>query len=855
MSDDDLLCDQAVAVAARLLRQSQHAGGGLASWRERRLRRVLGTEAGTRLAFALADRALRPVTAETGAAQLATIAEGDLGALGPVDRALFRGAARLGTRAPDAVMAAVTARLDFETRPLIWSLSPGSLARRLRRLQAAGRRANVNVLGEAILGDAEAGNRVTAVERLLARPEIAAVSVKVSAVAPSLSLLDEDGSVERASAPLRRLYRAALAAPHRPLVNLDMEEHRDLDLTVAVFRRILDEPEFERADAGIALQAYLPDTHAVLDELLDWSARRFERTGAAIRVRLVKGANLAVERVEAELHGWPPAPYPAKADTDASYLLLLDELLRPQHTRHTRVGVASHNLFDVGAALAWAAQRGVGSEVEIEMLAGMADRQADAVVAETGRLLVYVPATDRGDYRKALAYLARRLDENSTPEGFLRHALDLSVGNPAWEEQRARFVASVAARRATPTSPFQTQDRAAGQAPAAVPPAHPAPGRPPAFANEVDTDLTVPANRRWARRVLAAGAGAAPAVATVEDVDAAVDRAGRAARSWAASAPAERRRLLHAVAAALAARRGEALGVMAAEAGKTFAEGDPEVSEAVDYAGWYAEATRLYDEVAGQATPAPLGVVTVAPPWNFPIAIPAGGVFATLAAGGAAILKPSPEAPRTAAVIAAAVGDAGAPDDLVQLVAAPDDDAGRRLIEHPGVGTVILTGAWATAAHLPALATGPAPAGRDQRQERHGHHRHRRCGPGRPRPGPFRVRPRRPEVLGGEFGHRRRRAVRRLAAAAPARRRRAQPPGRAGDRPRHRGRSPGGTRHRSADPRPDRPRPRRVLAGRAPPRRQAAPAVVARGSSRGEAGKLGPHHRVVRARPRRHARP
>ncbi|MGH9019158.1 MAG: aldehyde dehydrogenase family protein, partial [Acidimicrobiales bacterium] len=143
--------------------------------------------------------------------------------------------------------------------------------------------------------------------------------------------------------------------------------------------------------------------------------------------------------------------------------------------------------------------------------------------------------------------------------------------------------------------------------------------------------------------------------------------------------------------------RAEAIAAMADEAGKTFAEADPEVSEAVDYARWYASSTDLLATLEDEVDSVPCGVVVVAPPWNFPYAIAAGGVLAALSAGNTVVVKPSPEAPATVATLVAHLRAAGFDDDRVQLVAAPDDDAGRRLVSHPDIGAVILTGSWGTA--------------------------------------------------------------------------------------------------------------------------------------------------------------
>ena len=150
-------------------------------------------------------------------------------------------------------------------------------------------------------------------------------------------------------------------------------------------------------------------------------------------------------------------------------------------------------------------------------------------------------------------------------------------------------------------------------------------------------------------------------------------------------------------AAVLDSRRAELIEVAAAETGKVVAEGDVEVSETVDFAKYYAAKARELDAVPGAAF-VPARVTVVAPPWNFPLAIPAGGVLAALAAGSGVVFKPAPQARRSAAVIAAALWDAGIPRDLLALVDIAEGELGRQLIAHPHVDRVILTGSWDTAA-------------------------------------------------------------------------------------------------------------------------------------------------------------
>ncbi|TFC84239.1 aldehyde dehydrogenase family protein, partial [Cryobacterium sp. TmT2-59] len=166
--------------------------------------------------------------------------------------------------------------------------------------------------------------------------------------------------------------------------------------------------------------------------------------------------------------------------------------------------------------------------------------------------------------------------------------------------------------------------------------------------------------------------------------------------AWGQRPGAERAAVLHRAGLALAANRDRLIEVMAAETGKTIAEGDPEVSEAVDFAHYYAERARDLDSVQG-ATFVPSKLTVVTPPWNFPVAISAGGVLAALAAGSGVIVKPAKLAQRSGAVMVEALWEAGVPRDLLVLVDLADRELGTRLISHPAVDRVILTGAYETA--------------------------------------------------------------------------------------------------------------------------------------------------------------
>jgi RHH-type proline utilization regulon transcriptional repressor/proline dehydrogenase/delta 1-pyrroline-5-carboxylate dehydrogenase len=722
------LVARAEEIAAELMRSA----GSLETRPDRRRRRRIGSlvadAASRQFLIDLTDQVLRIGPRARAARRLADlVAERGVPAFATgLDRLALLAGARLARVAPFAVMPAATARLRREFAPVVLPAGARRLARHVRRRRREGISVNVNLLGEAVLGEGEARRRTAAIARLLERPEVDYVSVKVSSVCAQLDVVAYDDSLARILERLRVVYRAAAASRPQKFVNLDMEEYRDLGLTLDAFTRLLSEPGLETLDAGIVLQAYLPDAEAAMERLAAFARRRRASGGGAVKVRIVKGANLAMERVEAELRGWPQAPYGTKEEVDANYKRLLDIALAPENAGALRVGVASHNLFDLGWALALRELVGPG-RLELEMLEGMANPQARAVARLAGRLLLYAPIVYRRDFESAVAYLVRRFDENTSPENFLSHLFDLQPGAPAWEAERRRFEKAVADRGLPAGGPRRTQDRSAEERSARP---SPSPAEAGAFANEADTDFSLPANRAWLEAHLAgwreglpdtvpavvdgervasplSGTGIDPSApgaplyryvqADRGTVERAVEVARQAGERWRALPVAQRAALLRAAADLLAARRGRAIGVMAYDAGKTVVESDVEVSEAVDYARYYAlEAERLGRLAPGRRF-VPHGVVVVAPPWNFPLAIPAGGVLASLAAGSAVILKPAPETVLTAWHLASCLWEAGIPERLVQFVPTADDEVGRRLVTHEGVDAVILTGAFDTA--------------------------------------------------------------------------------------------------------------------------------------------------------------
>ncbi|MCI9858928.1 bifunctional proline dehydrogenase/L-glutamate gamma-semialdehyde dehydrogenase [Microbacterium proteolyticum] len=701
MSPDQLvapaaLADEAIALVRRWLAESREEPVDVSA---ERLAGVLRDPHGLDFTVGFVDGVVRPDDVRVAARNLAALTPLIPGFL-PLH---LKAAIRLGAFAapilPRVVVPAARTALRSMVRHLIVDATDRKLGDAITSIRGRGDgiRLNVNLLGEAILGKREAARRLAGTRKLLARADVDYVSIKVSSTVAPHTPWAFDAAVADAVAALRPLYRVAKETG--TFLNLDMEEFKDLDLTLAVFETLLGEPEFHGVEAGIVLQAYLPDALAAMVRLQEWTARRVASGGAPIKVRVVKGANLPMERVDADVHDWPLATWPSKQATDASYKAVLDYALRPERTANVRIGVAGHNLFDVALAWLLAERRGVTSStgtpgVEVEMLLGMATAQQAVVRRTVGAILLYTPVVHPQEFDVAIAYLIRRLEEGASSENFMSAVFDLDTHAALFARERDRFLASLADMpEGVPTS-HRVQDRTAAAEPA---PTH-------AFRNTPDSDPAIAANRDWARAIVArmerSELGRASIAAhTVTDegaLNALIQDAATAAVSWRELGAAKRAEILHRAGDALEARRADLLEVMGAECGKVIEQSDPEVSEAIDFAHYYAEQARALDDVDG-ATFTPVGVTVVTPPWNFPVAIPAGSTLAALAAGSAVVIKPAGLAERSGAVMVEALWEAGVPREVLRLVQVSENDLGRQLLTHPAVERVVLTGAYETA--------------------------------------------------------------------------------------------------------------------------------------------------------------
>jgi len=620
------------------------------------------------------------------------------------------------------------------TRSIVIDERPDLLDKHLESRYKEGIGQNVNLLGEVVLGNEEAHRRYEHYLEGLKDPKINYISVKLSGIYAQINPLNYDECKSDLCKLMGDIYQQAMDYPFddhgvktNKFVNLDMEEYKDTELTLDVFKTVLSEPRFKNLTAGIVVQAYLPDARGFQDELLEFAKKRVAEGGAPLKMRLVKGANLQMETIVSSLHGWENPIYDSKVKVDANYLKVLDEGMKPENAKVLHLGVASHNFFTIGYAYLLSKKNDVEDYVTFEMLEGMANHLPRVMRSLGKQVILYTPVVKDEHFLNAISYLVRRMDENTGKDNFLTYSFNLKEGSKEWNFLKTQFEEAYQLKDTLDTTPKRKQNRNLPQKPVE---------NIDVFENEPDTDFDLKPNRIWVNGiknkwmkseldepyVIPAVVGGKESFTTkkkryydinqgnkvcvcevnqisLEQMKEVVSVAETDQSNWRKTSLAERNKLLHEVAENLAAKRGDLLGCMAAVTGKTFNEGDVEVSEAIDFCRFYPVSMKKFDDLK-TVTYSPKGIVLVIPPWNFPTSIPVGGVVAGLASGNSVILKPATVAYPVAWEFVQCFWEAGIPKDALQIVCPDSSETLNYLTTNSSIKHTILTGGTDTAFKL-----------------------------------------------------------------------------------------------------------------------------------------------------------
>lgn len=693
-----LLSERAVDLARRWMREADAAE---LEPGDARLAGLLGDAGGRRFAIEIADGVMRTESLVAAASQLRRFAPEVPSSLPWYVRGTVRVGGGVAPILPSPVVPIARRMLREVLRPLIADGRPAKLGAELERLAGSTRpRApdardsgivglDLSLFGATVFGEAQAKRRLDGIHDLIRRGDVDHVSFPVASVMGKGSPWAFDQRVDEAVERLTPLFLTASA--EHVVIALEVAEQSDLDLTITIFTRLLENPGLKNLDAAIVLPTSLPDALPALQELTAWAQDRVEHGGAPITVRLGAVAQVAREREEALLHGWTPAPYESALDADANLLRCLDWALRLEHTRAVRVGIVGHDVDLTAYAWLLAQDRGVDDALEIERMHGFESALTRAVARETRSVRLRVAVVRPAEFDLVIGRLIRLIDARaSSDEGSLRAAVRRStepslrigarrtqnrlapvhesarppVQPPIPEEQLTKAVLGIT-RGSDDELFFETAVYSEHEIEADA-------GGAVGFENTPDSDPSLPANRDWARGIFERIADASPQGQSApslqrDDIAALVARAREAGAQWGSRPASERADTLLRAAAALEGRRGELIEIAASESGLLFAEADVEVSRAVDFARYYAATSRELDAIAGAAfSPAVLTVIV--PSWRDPVAGAAEGAIAALAAGSAVVLSPEPRARSAALSIAEALWQVGVPRDALVVV-------------------------------------------------------------------------------------------------------------------------------------------------------------------------------------------
>ncbi|MDZ8238286.1 MAG: L-glutamate gamma-semialdehyde dehydrogenase [Nostoc sp. ChiQUE01a] len=573
----------------------------------------------------------------------------------------------------------------------------------------------IDLLGEAVITEAEAQSYlerylelmqqlVEASKNWTAIPAIdeadgellpkVQVSVKLTAFYSQFDPLDAKGSEERVSDRICILLRRAkeLGAA----VHFDMEQYAYKDITLNILKKLLLEEEFrQRTDIGITIQAYLRDSEEDVKNVISWLKQR----GYPLTIRLVKGAYWDQETIKSAQKHWPQPVYNDKAATDANFETITQLLLENHQYVYSAIG--SHNVRSHARAIAIAETLNVPRRrFELQVLYGMGDKVAKALVDKGYRVRVYCPY---GELLPGMAYLIRRLLENTANSSFLRQNLEnrpideLLAPPDVKDAENENFFASSSFLGAADTDYAEEKGRSkAAQAFAGVRQQLGRTYLPLINGEYVNTqefvDSLNPSN--FSEVVGKVG------LISVEQAEQAMQAAKAAFPGWRKTPVQERARILRKAGDLMEERRAELAAWMVLEVGKAVKEADGEVSEAIDFCRYYADEMERLDQGVIYDIPGetnryiyqPRGIAVVISPWNFPLAIACGMTVAALVSGNCTLLKPAETSSVIAAKLTEILIDAGFPKGVFQYVPGKGSQVGAYFVNHPDTHVIAFTG-------------------------------------------------------------------------------------------------------------------------------------------------------------------
>ncbi len=633
----------------------------------------------------------------------------------------------IGSLAPGLMAGAIRKNVTAMAKMFITGESPDDALPVLKKARKNKMTFTVDILGEATLSEKEAGeysNKCLELIGWLAKdaekwdevPQIdrdhegvlpkVNVSVKMTALYSQIKDLAWDDTKKVLKDRLRPIFRSGMEKG--VFVNLDMEQYSVKHLTLEVFEELISEPEFKNYKYfGIVIQAYLRDSFVDIKSLTEFAKKR----GTPFWVRLVKGAYWDYETIEAEQRGWPIPVYTNKAESDANYELCAKYLL--ENIKVIRGAFASHNVRTLAACMLYAEKLNIPKEaLEFQMLYGMAEPIKKTLVDMGYRLREYAPV---GELIPGMAYLVRRLLENTSNESWLR-------GKFADGKSTAELLKDPAQGLVPTSSKFVKKDNR--------------------FYNEPLLDFAIKEDREKMQKALAKTKNSFPirvplvingkevqtsnqfervnpsqqdqviakvSMASNQEAEQAMQAAHAAFKSWKNTPANQRAAMVDKLADIMLRDRFDLIATQVYEVGKPWAEADGDIGEAIDFCRYYAKHMRelaaplRVGSVPGEVSQyiyRPRGVTAVIAPWNFPLAILCGMAAAAAVTGNTVVMKPAEQSMAVAWGLMQMIQEAGFPPGVINFLPGFGEEVGEYIVNHKLTTTIVFTGSKAVGLHI-----------------------------------------------------------------------------------------------------------------------------------------------------------
>ena len=568
----------------------------------------------------------------------------------------------------------------------------------------------------------------------LKNPWASSFSVPFSSFGEGGTCLSWSFNLETFAKRLRSFYQVALENKKNNkafLTFLAPQKYEELDLSVVLFKKVLLEPEFMTLPAGITLPAYFPDSMHFLKELAEFAQKRVDKGGAPIHIQIVKGDYYFLEQVNASLSVWPQAPFQNKKETDANFKTMLLYVLDKKYQKALRVRLATHNLFDICFALLLKQEKGLHDLLSFQVVRGLGNWIYRLLKAIDETVFLDCKVVTKAHFCLVFFDFMRFLDEEVSFGHFFSESFQHHLQKKSWKKEIESFRMSCQLISQLETKPRRMQNRLLA--------AHAVSSKIASFENNPEIDFSLRENQQWIETILEkwkkASGFSVPLLiggkeyfqenlkqkkydllfpekilyeymgGTLKEIENALVSGESQKEIWANVPIARRREILFETVHKLREKRGDLIGALLCDMGKTILEADHEVSSAIDH-GEYA--LHLIEQLDGMHDIKwhPKGIILLYFSWNDSLSLLIQNIFAALLSGNVVFVLPSRHTVFLTFQVVKLFLDTELPKELLQFIPIQDSQTYKYLMQDKRVNAMCYSGFLEKAKEMISLRPG-----------------------------------------------------------------------------------------------------------------------------------------------------